>query len=99
MRVIRVNRLKPAIRKIKVWPAEARFAKKGCSANHLLETTVYRPSGQDNVAATLRAHTLLASDCRAHSGRALKEIEGMSRLTFGLTVQLPVRPRRETMYW
>ena len=53
-------------------------------------TFAWRPESQYHVATTRGADSVLASDCRA-------QFERMSHLC--VTVRLPVRPRRETVYW
>ena len=68
--------------------------KQGVSKQGVM-TFAWRPGSQYDVAARRCADIVLASDCRAQFGRPSTR----RRCRICVTVRLPVRPRRETMYW
>ena len=68
--------------------------KQGVSKQGVM-TFAWRPGSQYDVAAKRGADTVLASDCRAQFGRPSTR----RGCRICVTVPLPVRPCRETMYW
>ena len=58
-------------------------------------TFAWRPGSQYDVPATRGADSVLASDCRAQFGRPSTR----RGCRICVTVRLPFRQRRETMYW
>ena len=68
--------------------------KQGVSKQGVM-TFAWRPGSQYDVAATRGADSVLASDCRAQFGRP----STTRGCRISVTVRLPLRPRRETMYW
>ena len=60
-----------------------------------ITTFAWRPGSQYDVAATRGANSALARDCRAQFGHPSTR----RGCRICVTVRLPVRPRREAMYW